>query len=176
MELNDLYSPDFLPTALITPRSKFYPLPLSVVLIFSRVLLATIQYFGGCPCPRCLIEKDQIPAMGTKADMRRQANIRKDTPAYRRIIAIVRRWIFEKGFLVAGAAVSRLLKPKSWVPTRVSGLHIYSHCRNIFLYISALCRMLFRSSLYMVLIFSACLYRISFTKSSLEGGNPSLCI
>jgi hypothetical protein len=60
--------------------------------------------------------------MGTKADMRRRANIREDTPAYRRIIAIARRWIYEKGLLVAGAAVSRLLKPKSWVPTRVSGL------------------------------------------------------
>lgn len=82
--------------------------------------MATIKYFGGCPCPRCLIEKAQIPAMGTKADMRRRQNIREDTTWYRYIINLVRRWIFAKGRLVGGEPVNRNLKPKSWVPTRVS--------------------------------------------------------
>ncbi|KAJ7666669.1 hypothetical protein DFH06DRAFT_1184435 [Mycena polygramma] len=83
-----------------------------------KVLLATIKYFGGCPCPRCFVEKDQIPQMGTKADMRRRQNLREDTAQYRSVIKRVRGWIFEKGYLVAGAAVGRNLKPKSWVPTR----------------------------------------------------------
>lgn len=90
-----------------------------VVLMQFRVLLATIKFFGGCPCPRCFIEKAQIPDMGTKADMRRRQNTRQDTPWYRSMIETARRWIFDKGYLVGGAAVSRLLKPKSWVPTRV---------------------------------------------------------
>ncbi|KAJ7119214.1 hypothetical protein C8R43DRAFT_901112, partial [Mycena crocata] len=83
-----------------------------------KVLLATIKYFGGCPCPRCFVEKSQISEMGTKADMRRRKNIRKDTPWYRQLINTARRWIFEKGFLVAGEAVNRILKKQSWVPTR----------------------------------------------------------
>lgn len=90
------------------------------LLSFNRVLLATIKYFGGCPCPRCLIEKSKIAEMGTKADMRRRKDIRKDTTMYRYIIDMVRRWIFERGLLVAGEAVSRNLKKLSWVPTRVS--------------------------------------------------------
>ncbi|KAF7341461.1 GLOBIN domain-containing protein [Mycena venus] len=98
-----------------------------------KVLLATIKYFGGCPCPRCFIEKDKIPEMGTKADMRRRQNTRQDTTWYRFIINLVRRWIFEHGFLVAGAAVARNLKQYSWVPTRnafsklaVHGFNFYS--------------------------------------------------
>jgi hypothetical protein len=52
------------------------------VLTCLRVLLATIKTFGGCPRPRCFIEKDQIPDMGTKADLRRrQKNSRRYTVA-----------------------------------------------------------------------------------------------
>ncbi|KAF7328374.1 GLOBIN domain-containing protein [Mycena venus] len=97
-----------------------------------KVLLATIKYFGGCPCPRCLIEKDQIPAMGTKADFRRRQNIRQDTPWYRRTINLARKWIFEKGFLVAGAAVNRLLKPTSLVLTCNAFSKLDKHGFNFF--------------------------------------------
>ncbi|KAK7013429.1 GLOBIN domain-containing protein [Favolaschia claudopus] len=83
-----------------------------------KVLLATIKYFGGCPCPRCFVDKDQISQMGTKVDMRRRQNIREDTPWYRKTIETARRWIFERGYLVAGAAINRMLKPTSLVPTR----------------------------------------------------------
>ncbi|KAJ7021549.1 hypothetical protein C8F04DRAFT_1313789 [Mycena alexandri] len=83
-----------------------------------KVLLATIKYFGGCPCPRCFVEKDQIHKMGTKADMRQRQKIRQVTPWYTRMINTTRRWIFEKGVLVAGAAVNKVLKAQSWVPTR----------------------------------------------------------
>ncbi|KAJ6580608.1 hypothetical protein B0H10DRAFT_1834643, partial [Mycena sp. CBHHK59/15] len=44
------------------------------------------KYGSGCPCPRCLIEKSQIPDMGTKADMRCHQNIREDTGWFRNII------------------------------------------------------------------------------------------
>ncbi|KAJ7116153.1 hypothetical protein C8R43DRAFT_1138022 [Mycena crocata] len=83
-----------------------------------KVLLATIKYFGGCPCPRCFIEKNQIPDMGTKADMKRRKNVREDTSWWRRKIETARKFIFDKGILVAGSAVNRLLKSQSWVPKR----------------------------------------------------------
>ncbi|KAF7335684.1 GLOBIN domain-containing protein [Mycena venus] len=97
-----------------------------------KVLLATIKYFGGCPCPRCFIEKDKIPEMGTKADMRRRQNTRQDTTWYRFIINLVRRWIFERGFLVAGAAVARNLKQYSWVPTRNAFSKLAAHSFNFY--------------------------------------------
>ncbi|KAJ7649404.1 hypothetical protein DFH06DRAFT_996491 [Mycena polygramma] len=59
-----------------------------------------------------------IPDMGTKADMKRRQNTRQDTTRYRSVIKLVRRWIFARGLLVAGAAVARNLKQYSWVPTR----------------------------------------------------------
>lgn len=58
--------------------------------------------------------------MGTKADMRRRQNTRQDTSWFRSKIELARRRIFKLGHLVAGASVGRLLKPLSWVPTRVS--------------------------------------------------------
>jgi hypothetical protein len=69
--------------------------------------------------------------MGTKADMRRRQKIREDTSSWRDTIGLVRRWIFDKGALVASAAVNRLLKPQSWVPTKVGFAFlscIHSHC------------------------------------------------
>ncbi|KAF7371652.1 hypothetical protein MVEN_00021000 [Mycena venus] len=97
-----------------------------------KVLLARIKYFGGCPCPQCFIEKDKIPEMGTKADMRRRQNTRQDTTWYRFIINLVRRWIFERGFLVAGAAVARNLKQYSWVPTRNAFSKLAAHGFNFY--------------------------------------------
>jgi hypothetical protein len=118
--LSGEFSPGFSLTAPITRKSQFFftgRLPANQLL---RVLLATIKNLGGCPCPRCFIEKAQIPEMGTKADMRRRQKIRQDTSGWRNKIERVRSWIFEKGYLIAGAAVNRVLKPQSWVPTRVS--------------------------------------------------------
>ncbi|KAJ7166117.1 hypothetical protein C8R46DRAFT_1351546 [Mycena filopes] len=96
------------------------------------VLLATIKYFGGCPCPRCFVQKDQISEMGTKADMSRRKTIREDTSWWRRKIDHVRTFIYEKGFLVAGAAVNRNLKPQSWVPTRNAFSKLAEHGFNLF--------------------------------------------
>ncbi|KAJ7678394.1 hypothetical protein B0H17DRAFT_1206848 [Mycena rosella] len=83
-----------------------------------KVLLATIKYFGGCPCPRCFVEKSQIPEMGTKADMRRRKHVREDNKPWRDKIDTVRQWIFGKGGSVTGEHVNRNLKSKSWVPLR----------------------------------------------------------
>ncbi|KAF7356030.1 GLOBIN domain-containing protein [Mycena venus] len=99
---------------------------------FEKVLLATIKYFGGCPCPQCFIEKDQIPEMGSKADMRRRQKLREDTSVWRDKIKLARSWIFGKGYLLAGAAVNRILKPQSWVPTTNAFSKLAEHGFNLF--------------------------------------------
>ncbi|KAJ6490960.1 hypothetical protein C8R45DRAFT_195539 [Mycena sanguinolenta] len=70
--------------------------------------------------------------MGTKAEMRRRLNTRKDTTSWRETIQLVRSWIFEKGYLIAGAAVNRLLKPQSWVPTINAFSKLAPHGFNLF--------------------------------------------
>ncbi|KDQ25345.1 hypothetical protein PLEOSDRAFT_160001 [Pleurotus ostreatus PC15] len=84
-----------------------------------KILLATIKYLGGCPCPRCLVKKADIPNLGLQKDMKtRERSGRKDSPWLQRKIDTVRDWIFSKGQLVAGSAVDKVLKAESLVPTR----------------------------------------------------------
>lgn len=70
--------------------------------------------------------------MGTVYDMRRRqdpSHLRKDDSWLRRKIEMTRRWIFELGYLVQGAAVEAILKPQSLVPTRVRFVFSPSHVR-----------------------------------------------
>ncbi|KDQ28847.1 hypothetical protein PLEOSDRAFT_1075744 [Pleurotus ostreatus PC15] len=84
-----------------------------------KILLATIKYLGGCPCPRCLVKKADIPNLGLQEDMKtRERSGRRDSPWLQRKIDTVRIWIFSKGRLVAGSAVDKVLKAESLVPTR----------------------------------------------------------
>ncbi|KAJ3562565.1 hypothetical protein NP233_g9492 [Leucocoprinus birnbaumii] len=82
-----------------------------------KALLATICFLGGCPCPRCKIRKDQIANMGTEADLAIRANIRIDDAARRSLVVKAHREIFRYGKGVASAAVERILRPLSMVPT-----------------------------------------------------------
>ncbi|KAJ7686355.1 hypothetical protein B0H17DRAFT_1136909 [Mycena rosella] len=101
--------------------------PNSSVLMGIRVLLATIKNLGGCPCPRCFVEKSQIPKMGTKTDMRQRQDIRQDTSSWRDKIEAARRWIFGQGLGVTSKKVDEdNLKEKSWVPTRFGTTDSYS--------------------------------------------------
>ncbi|EFI27238.1 hypothetical protein CC1G_15066 [Coprinopsis cinerea okayama7 len=43
-----------------------------------KVLLATIRQLGSFPCPRCLIKKEDIGAMGTHIDRQCRAHVRID--------------------------------------------------------------------------------------------------
>lgn len=84
--------------------------------------MATIRDMGACPCPRCFVEKEDIQKMGTKSDMKfRQLRTREDTYPRRFDVNRARELIYNalKPFGVTSAAVERLLKPKSWVPTEV---------------------------------------------------------
>ncbi|KAK7063419.1 GLOBIN domain-containing protein, partial [Favolaschia claudopus] len=97
-----------------------------------KVLIATIKNFGGCPCPRCFVTKDAIHQMGTVHDMQRRKKIRIDSAYRRQIVDTARRWIFEKGYIIGGAGVNRILKPHSLVPTRNAFSVLAKNGLNIF--------------------------------------------
>ncbi|KAJ3557352.1 hypothetical protein NP233_g11763 [Leucocoprinus birnbaumii] len=82
-----------------------------------KVLLTTIRFLGGCPCPRCFIKKDQIGAIGTTVDEQRRSHKRQDTYERQFDIQTARRMIFREGRGVNSKAVERLLKPLSQTPT-----------------------------------------------------------
>ncbi|KAL0572685.1 hypothetical protein V5O48_009275 [Marasmius crinis-equi] len=45
-----------------------------------KVLLATLKSLGQCPCPQCMVEKDQIPQLGTVRDrQQREHKLQEDT-------------------------------------------------------------------------------------------------
>lgn len=94
----------------------------------TRILLATIRNFGLCPCPRCLVPKDKIPDVGKVYDDRRRITAsRIDSTARKFDIDAARIFIYEKGHSVKSAAVERILRDKSHVPTTVcSFFHRFS--------------------------------------------------
>jgi hypothetical protein len=82
-----------------------------------RVLISTIRNKGLCPCPRCFILKTEIYKLGQKLDAR--CRIAQARTYLGDIITTARDFIYKQGYGVTSAAVERLLKEKSWVPTRV---------------------------------------------------------
>ncbi len=95
--------------------------------LYRRALLASIKSLGKCLCPRCLITKDKVSELGMKRDMaRRETWARKDAILRQFTIEMVRKWIYEKGFPVAGDQVEKVLSPVSLMPNRV---HSHS-CSN----------------------------------------------
>lgn len=113
---------EFLRTQQIIQRSM--PLCTSMTvsdLLLFRVLIANIRNLGRCPCPRCLVRKDQIQNVATDIDMvQRQTFARRDTAERRNKIASARELIYEKGYVVDTAQVEAKLKDESLVPTVVS--------------------------------------------------------
>ncbi|THV05942.1 hypothetical protein K435DRAFT_816082 [Dendrothele bispora CBS 962.96] len=84
-----------------------------------KVLLATIRSLGHCPCPHCLVEKDQIRQLGTHWDRnRRERKARVDTTQRQNLINNMRRWIFDWGYRITSQAVEVVLQPFSYIPTR----------------------------------------------------------
>jgi hypothetical protein len=85
-----------------------------------RVLLVTIRDKGACPCPRCLVTKEELNEMGLKRDLK----IRENKCRYLGdLVQRARNLIYKKAAKITGAAVNRLLKPTSSVPTVVSRYH-----------------------------------------------------
>jgi hypothetical protein len=85
-----------------------------------RTLLACVKYLGKCPCPLCLVEKNQIANLGTKLDMKmREDKKRIDDEPRRRDIELVRKWMYERGMDVGSTHIEKILGSRSLVPTRV---------------------------------------------------------
>ncbi|KAL6308598.1 hypothetical protein BKA93DRAFT_822327 [Sparassis latifolia] len=83
-----------------------------------KILLACIKYLANCPCPRCLIQKAQIAALGTKIDTQQRAKIREDDNWLRKTINTTRQWIFERGYSLGSKRLKRALDPKSYLLTQ----------------------------------------------------------
>jgi len=86
-----------------------------------RVLLAGIKFLGQCPCPRCLVKKEDIYKMGMVLDMnRRVTRERTDNLRWQQCVDEARTLIFELGVPVDGSRVKAILNEESYVPIRVS--------------------------------------------------------
>lgn len=75
---------------------------------------------GSCPCPRCLVTKDNTDQLGTKSDQRQRVTLaRKDNLQYRVKISSARDIIYDQNRTVDSTFVENLLFSESLVPTEV---------------------------------------------------------
>lgn len=92
-----------------------------------RALLASIRNLGDCPCPRCLTPLTLAHEFGTPQDKLRRVNEpRIDDKHRQKKVSGARKLIYGKlgvkknaNYAVNSAAVERLLKEQSLVPTDV---------------------------------------------------------
>ena len=83
-------------------------------------MIATIRDFGLCPCPRCLIWKEDIPKLGTEDDRQtREKSRRSDTTERQTRVEQARENLYQGGYSLAGDYVDGILKEDSMVPTKV---------------------------------------------------------
>ena len=81
--------------------------------------MAGVRYMGLCPCPRCLVKKTELPAMGTPRDVKRRKKIRTNNYHLRTKVSLARNIIYKHGHRVNADSVNDLLKAQSLVPTTV---------------------------------------------------------
>lgn len=147
-----------------------------------RAALATIRNLGDCPCPRCLIPISLAHNFGTPEDKQyRIHKARVDDSNRQTKVSKARKLIYGKigrkkdtNFGVGSAAVERLLKDQSLVPTDVSCSvfkveSVSDYCGGY--------RMPFLTDWHhSSLICSLCLLLTSFMKLKLEFGGRFLFI
>ncbi|KAF8322961.1 hypothetical protein F5887DRAFT_1086897 [Amanita rubescens] len=84
-----------------------------------KVLLACIKYLAKCPCPRCLIIKDDISDIGKRRDMiNRMKCARIDDPTTQVLIAGARNAIFECGASFSCQYIEAATGDRSLTPVR----------------------------------------------------------
>ncbi|TFK16819.1 hypothetical protein FA15DRAFT_606329 [Coprinopsis marcescibilis] len=111
-------------------RRRFYPRIFTYSADYpEKVILATIRGSGAfCPCPRCLVKKEDLWKMGTAKDIAtRTSNLRVDTPARQQDVIDARTWILGHGRATNYHEVEAILKPTSTAPvinafSRLSGV------------------------------------------------------
>jgi hypothetical protein len=75
------------------------------------------------PCPRCLTPKVEFANLGVPEDQRRRRKLRRiDNQARNDKVAQARLIIYTDGRAVNSKGVESLMKPHSYVPTKVSSV------------------------------------------------------
>lgn len=93
--------------------------PCSLILLY-RMLLATLRDMGGRPCPRCLVQKEDICKLGSHLDMLHRAkDVREHDDDSKRRVRRARELIYNDGNHIGGTAVEAQLKNLSLIPTEV---------------------------------------------------------
>ncbi|KIM83849.1 hypothetical protein PILCRDRAFT_68884 [Piloderma croceum F 1598] len=83
-----------------------------------KILIVSIHNLGKCPCPHCLIPLNCVCNLGMARDMtQRDTMARVDNVQRHSRIEAVQRLIYEKNFMVNSAAVEKILRDTSLVPT-----------------------------------------------------------
>ena len=85
-----------------------------------RVIIASIQNLGHCPCPWCLIPLDHAANMGMQRDMTQQKTLARIDDANRHDhVKVAHELIYEKSNGINSKGVQNLLQETSLVPTTV---------------------------------------------------------
>ena len=83
--------------------------------------MATIRNLGLCPCPWCIIPLSGAHLIGTKGDRQARTLLAQvNDDARKHWISIARAAIYQQNYNIDSAAMDRMLKPQSLVPTSVS--------------------------------------------------------
>ena len=171
----DGFSLGYLLILLTTRRSTryFYHCQANISHVI-RTLLACIKTLGRFPCPRCLISKGGITALGSKLDMQKRESkkaLRADNHTHKHDIELAWRWVYVKGKPLTSKRLEDLLGTKSLVPTWVHAHSLSSWYLSIdFLSECVLCkaRAIWPWFLYNVCSGSATWVRIGCMESSLH--------
>jgi hypothetical protein len=84
--------------------------------------LAALREKGLCPCPRCLVKKDELDKLGQVRDSRgRISGARIFNMDW---ITRARHFIYHVGFPVRSVGIERMLKPTSLIPTLVCAMFL----------------------------------------------------
>ena len=87
----------------------------------ARVLIATIRNLGDCPCPLCLVRRDDIRKLGMRSDKNtHEKHARIDDNERRRKVKNGRDMIFKQAYAPGNDYTEKFLKPESLVPVEVS--------------------------------------------------------
>jgi len=135
MVLNGGSISEYLLTQEIIPRSTNRVLDRATLLLLTtnlnRILLASIRNLGCCPCPRCRVPLDHAHYFGMARDRSQRVSLaRIDDQERRSKVASARRLIYESKKRVDSAAVERLLKENSLVPSTVCS-SVLSWCHHL---------------------------------------------
>ena len=91
-----------------------------LLICITRVLLACIKYLSHYPCPRCLVWKNEISALGMELNQHQcETQKQTDTQMRRRKVERVRKWVYESGMTITSVLIKQLLGPQSLTPTQV---------------------------------------------------------